>query len=324
MIDTISLLKPLEGISTDRLNKALVNVTFNATKHRDGIEERYGFYKNLSIKLSPNLLKIEGSLPKFLLGNNVVILSPPQIAEALNLLNKSFPGISILTSMLSRIDVGENFILEHGIGSYLNSFEKTPQYESRHNKYNVKYCRGKRELTFYDKTKDYLSEPGMCKDILTPSDCLDVVRIEYRVKSGANTSLLKDVSKLTPAHLLSNRLQSKLARLWFRDYNRIVKSRKMIDVVEANGLVDICKVLAIRQMSEVGLYSIIEWLDQVAQEMRWDARKLRDIRSKLTALHNDTNYSKENILVKELDAKVRRSQIVNTFLIDRQVKPSDN
>ena len=110
MIDSPYIRIDKSLISQSNLKKLVskVDLTKESINHETGNKSIYGNYKNFKIAVNNKSVCVNGSLPKFVLGNNVESLSVSETSTALIELSNEL-SIPILKGDLTRIDIAESF-----------------------------------------------------------------------------------------------------------------------------------------------------------------------------------------------------------------------
>lgn len=316
MIDTIVIRKPIANIQEAILDKALNNVTFerNVVDNFGVMQSRIGKYENFSVKVSQTILRIEGSLTKFLLGNNIEMLSCEQIGETLSKLNKAFPGINLLTGHLSRVDVAECFVMDQKPSKYFRNLLETPNLDRSPNFHGVRYSRGKKEGVFYDKTEDAIKDYRTSSVLYDNGQYKHLLRFELRIKSQARRLLMNDVKMLTPIHLLSRNLQYLLAQEWYRFYERIHKRRTELglNISDISSWKVFKDHLALTGIETRGLKDWILLLHEISHTNQWSPKKKSEAKHLLQKLYQSSMPPYVDRIA-ELNSKIERSEIFTRF-----------
>ena len=152
MVDTLSL-----WLSTDEGNRALnaLSEVQEHAKKQTGDVYHTGRLDGLRVSVFGHGVKIEGSLPKYLTGQNVKSVSLNDIRSAVDTVGESL-GLPIRDSIIRRIDIGETFPVSRIVPEYLNRFGdllrcKRYEYADRS---SLLYKNSNRELIFYDKAAE--------------------------------------------------------------------------------------------------------------------------------------------------------------------------
>lgn len=111
-----------------------------------------GNYKNLRISLKGNYLSFSGSLTKFSCSNNIQRLKKHEIKDTFSQLSNFFK-LSYKDIQLTRLDIGENFIMDNVPQNYLQYFIDAPYFKKDiYDSGNaILYYNKERSLSFYDK-----------------------------------------------------------------------------------------------------------------------------------------------------------------------------
>jgi hypothetical protein len=213
--------------------------------------------KNLLVTWGKGRLRVIGSLPKFITGNNFNSINTNDIKEAIHGLELEL-NIRLYDADVKRIDLATNIKLNHKVDRY---FSCLGSYKGSHRS-NIDaaslYYKKKRSLTliFYDKIKE-MKKDRTYKHLLN-SDHENLMRFEVRYFASKLKTLFKSplrVSDLT--NLDTNKL---LNKLWYNEYMMINKeNNSQFNLEENDGWKEISKKYIKQGVDSLGgLHSNIE------------------------------------------------------------------
>lgn len=229
--DTINWRVDVASLNAEALNQLgelLPKEGFNSST---GARWQSGAIENLKASLSENGLILDGSIAKFLHGDNTVTVSRREIGRALEKLS-DIVHVDMSKAEVRRLDISTSLQMKHKVQAYLNVLG-TLTFFSRTNvsKNTLYYQRGeqcKQALIFYDKERE-IKDKHTSNIFPKPfKDTSNVLRYEAR--------LLKQVAQQTGENRVTGAMLSdetyfhKLAKFWGDSYFSIQKTYKDIDI----------------------------------------------------------------------------------------------
>ncbi len=151
MYDTVRLW--LASDETERISGLLTDVETRVKP--TGEYNQYGSLANMRVSVGNSSLTFEGSLSKYVNGNNLERFTRKQTQRAIEKMSDSL-ALSIHRAKVWRIDLAENFILNRPVREYLSllggirHFKRFP-YDHE----GLRYKNGVRQMVFYNKVKEY-------------------------------------------------------------------------------------------------------------------------------------------------------------------------
>ena len=179
MIDTIWLILHHSTVNYKIDFMAEVGAKINVDIKRSNEYRIVGSLQNMQIYIEPTFVLIQGSLPKYYYGSNLVSLPRTELSNAIDKLSTDL-GLPLREAIITRIDIGMNVEVDNPPRSYFSYFGILKKFERniRRNSlyYEQKWC----QLCFYDKVKEAKAH----KDPLLTSEMLDknILRYEIRYK----------------------------------------------------------------------------------------------------------------------------------------------
>ena len=168
----------------DNVIDRLDNPTMISSVETGEVYKCIGSINNLTVQVKNGSISIDGSLAKFLYGNNIETLDRDSTEEAINKLSKCL-GINIDEADITELEFGTNFIMKQPIYNYINKLnELSGFYINKMNNESLYYnsigrtkgSKGKNNkvLVFYDKSKESKN------DLLNGINNQNLLRFEVR------------------------------------------------------------------------------------------------------------------------------------------------
>ncbi len=269
----------------------------------------YGYYQcgtlsNFLVIINERKIKIQGSLTKYFLNNNIKNMNRLQIYEAFQKLENAL-GIPIGDFRISRIDIGVTFEMNSIVANYLDTLIELPNYAIEIHPNESKYFKnGRKTLSFYDKYKECISNKTLT---YTLSNTRKLLRYEIQIQEA-----YKVLGVATINDLYKDKYLGKLVEMWKDYFHKIKKSKKLIDVelIELNKPKDFDSYLACIGKDEMGKQETFNLLNKLCDANKIDRRRKSDITKRIEA--NEMKFCRTNKYVKELEDKVDRH--ANTFI----------
>jgi hypothetical protein len=209
MIDTIKLWIPAEELThIDLLSELPLlldedSVNYYRKNNRDSVEGKVG---NISVSIFETGISIYGSLSRYYFGDNFNTLSFAQIALAFERLAKQL-NLPIEKSKLQRLDIAENFVVDHPTFHYYQFLGDLPRYNRTEQSNGIYYNQTNFQICVYDKVNEKKDKRKAIPDEYRE---LNVFRYEYRFLKKVGTNLSKKpvyVSDLLNPEFFSEILQ---------------------------------------------------------------------------------------------------------------------
>jgi hypothetical protein len=302
MVDTIHLLLTSRETGQDfcmsNLGRRLQDAGTLKTIHEGYVS---GYLGNLKIMANRCSLTIKGSLPKFVLGNNVEALTRSGIIEATGQLSELLQQ-PIDSAKLTRLDIGSAFIVTHAPVSYLARLQGCPRYHRYSDGTTLYYKQEQNRLAFYDKVK----EAG--RQLPAVYIGRNLLRYEYR--------LLKNPSQQLKTHLTLGTFTEegtyiKAVDLWAGKYFSIKKNNGIIgiDTMKINTPADMKHLLAAFAAQTLGHERLHQLIEEIKANKAFKFTKQGDrFKEKAAELLNYPCMDAGLELTEELDKKVRQIQ----------------
>ncbi len=205
-----------------------------------------GYLDNkLKVSISRHGVKIsEGSLCKWFLGDNLQTLGRKETQRAIERLSDSL-HLPFEHADVTRLDVAQNLIVRYEPEIYLNHLGAANHYSRFLQTGSLYYQNVKRQLVFYDKTKEQKTKHEIAPEIYQNRK---VLRYEMRFKSRLREQFNQPEVK---AGLLYNEaFYMGIANKWLSEYKAIQKLNEVS--------IDFEKMRTKRELYVAGLLSLTE------------------------------------------------------------------
>lgn len=261
-----------------------------------------GSLGNLKISCNEYQVKVkDGSLCKWYLGDNLQTMNRKDTKMAIEKLSDLL-HIPMNKAMVTRIDVGQNFIMKHPPKVYMNHLG-TMKNATRLEEPNSLYYRKKDGgLCFYDKVREQKSKneplPELYKD-------RNVLRYEQRYKRRLAKHL--NVSELRAAMLYDEAFYIELLNKWRDDYLSIQKINDIQLNFEAmRNKKDLNKMGVLSLIERIGgLNSFMSQIAEAQQQGKLSKKQAYDLRQAAKdACSIKDGLVVENEAIAELNKKI--------------------
>lgn len=191
----------------DEVIKNLENTVIICREKTGEISKHIGYINNLKIEVKANSISIDGSLAKFLYGNNIKTLDREDTEKAINKLSKRL-GINIEEADITELEFGTNFEMKEPVCMYLNKLSPLEGYDKNKVKNQTVYYgslgrvkgakggKNNKVLAFYDKGEELRSKKGLMNDLHNKY----ILRFEVRYNGRIRRQLKQKEVKATVFH----------------------------------------------------------------------------------------------------------------------------
>jgi len=204
MIDTLTAIIKHNDLPSNYhifLNNKLSNDIFHETGVTHGMPKVLGRYKNLKISLTGQGLKINGSLTKCIIGDNLKTIYKEEVIEFFNHLNQEF-NVDFFKSKVTRVDVAGNFFTKYPIKEYTDCLYDLKYFDRCEQQNGLSYLNGNRSVVFYDKLKELKKKDKVQIDPIYLDK--NILRYECRFKKNQPISTFLNVDKAKLSDVLDN------------------------------------------------------------------------------------------------------------------------
>ena len=298
MIDTINIYTK----SYDILESFDINLLENYTEH-NGKHGKYfkGYIGNFRVTYSTNNLSLNGSLTKFLLGNNVQNMSRGQITESFKKLESKL-GFEIGNFRISRIDLAVTFEMKSIVPIYLESLIELPRYETRaYGDQTKSFTNKSKTITFYDKVEQFNKDKSGSKLTELDMNSDNLLRYELQIKK-AN----KLLGKVTVNELNNDKYLKKLVNMWKNDFHKIKKNRKLINIelIKLTKPKDFFSYLVCDRIEEKGKGESFQLLTKLCKNGEIDRRRKSDLKKRIET--NEKKFCLTSKYIEELEMLINQ------------------
>lgn len=283
----------------DLMKLALTGEVFwpiGATEDRTHNGVTYGRLRNLAVTWTPTRLTIEGSLGKFMKGENVSFMFWEMVIEAIAELEKDC-GFSLDDAEIFLLEIGQTIIVDFPPWEYLKAWGKPQYYDHVTTNTETVLIKNKlRSFQGYDKTKEATKKRTK---VPTEYQGMFLLRLEYKSKT-ANGLHLKDLKTIG--------VQRRLAQEFLDFYKSIPKHKTVMSSLPENykDFKRFFNASAIKSLG--GIEDFLEAVNSTKWE-RWQKEAAKKVAKE--AVYEETQALPE--LESELNSKVEKA-ISDSFL----------
>jgi hypothetical protein len=230
MIDTIRFYIKKDNdimINYDYLETKLTNIQHTVNLRNENEVRFSGQIKNFQFKEHKYVYSLEGSIPKFIHGNNFESVTRTQIIHFTEELSNTLQ-LNLFDANISRIDITNNIITEKSPVVYMPYLGECRYFEKAEYQNNgIQYINKSRHLSFYDKQ----IEARISKSSVPLSfSGKNVLRFEYSIRKNLLSHLGFKVNSISdiihPDHFCQ------LPEVWLNQYLKIHKIYEGIGQLE--------------------------------------------------------------------------------------------
>jgi replication protein CRI len=263
-----------------------------------------GKLNNLSVRITPSGLTIEGSLCKYFHNNNLQVLTPHDIALAINKLSNLFQ-LPLHLAYVYRLDFAYNFIMQRPNQEYLHQFNEARYFKriSIDNKNSLIYSTNLEAMAFYDKYEEL-----QIKNVQIPDKYKDkyILRYEYRILKN----LKQKLNRSTPLQLgdiIQPEVYKLLVDKWASSYFKIEKHMNMrfSDSIIDKSIKNLKNAHLLKGLGvDGGLEQYLSMLKVAYDDGSISRSKYYRERQRIKQLSNDEKLTEESDAIAELDKKI--------------------
>lgn len=282
----------------------LENVT--VTKRQNGFKSVFGHLGNLRVKVDERGVGFQGSMAKFLYGNNFVEITRDDLSDFIECLSDTL-NIDMGQAIVRRLDFGKNIICDYQPKTYTKLFTESRYYERHVHPYSVHYINGNRQFIMYDKIVQAKKEGDTIPDELRNKY---VLRLEARLVCEKRIRQdLGDENRLI--NLQKKATWDKMAEVWETmyfhfnkekevhfDYAKIKKLKNVDDYYRAKGFKADGGLLGLNQKIE-----ILKKAESLKHPSYYS-----NLKRNYKTLVNKLSKGNENQFILELDEKVKAAR----------------
>ncbi|MCI4669127.1 MAG: hypothetical protein MRZ79_13410 [Bacteroidia bacterium] len=266
----------------------------------------------LHVSATQTGLRVNGSLPKYLKGENVSLFSRADIYRGIEKISDHL-GVNAGVGKVTRLHFGATLKSKYSPSTYYKYLGDAHYYIRRVHKKSLYYENEKRQIIIYDK----LNETGSAK---IPKDFqgFRLMRIECKLERSLERFLKRP--SIYAADLWSKELFNDMAIYWQNSYNKIEKERELnFANMRINKPKDFIEMLAAMQIKSLGgskeAFKLVEEFQEKQQFSRPEYPSRTKV--KIRQLAKKASSSEPNGLIKELNLKVEATakEILNNSIL---------
>ena len=309
MYDTVHFLINKHEIPNKELNALIEQLKNCPTTYDTKTDEMLnirGNFKNLKIEINNYTLKISGSLPKFLLGNNIEILTCSQVKEAITKISQEL-GVDIRKAKVVRLDISACFFMKNKVEDYFPILDSRKSLKrSNIKKETLMFINKSKEKTkhimLYDKTKEMEDKGSEIPDRYKNKN---ILRYEIQIFKRIKKEL--GISELTADLLFDKQFYNNAIEYLIKEYERIEKKPTInfgaIDKSQKSK--EIVDNILIMSLFELSKNKLQETLDNLSKEgvIKNKASKYR-IKKMILDRCKRGKFVEDDSLKLELDKKI--------------------
>ncbi len=267
----------------------------------------YGNVENIKVTQYFGGYSIQGSLPKFLYGNNVCQLTRKEVGLAIEKLSDRL-HLPLDDADITKIEVGANICLAKQHTAYTRLLGDMPRMQ-RVSMADSLYYQGSgkvhpRQYYFYDKVAEVRKSGGTMPQGL---EAANMMRYEMRLKGRLPFQL--SIPEFKGSTLQDRVVYQELINRWLNGYLSIHKLVNMEDEHLKKGMSvkEAQEVFIAQQIAKGGSSMIDEFIAKLKQNECFDNRLYYNrVKSNLQKLASKTKLSVDNGDIEELTAKVKQ------------------
>ncbi|MCH8941604.1 MAG: hypothetical protein IIA48_04080 [Bacteroidetes bacterium] len=262
-----------------------------------------GNLKNLRIKVRGEALSIQGSLPKFYLGNNLQLLTRKDTQLAIEELSDEL-YLPIKESRVFRFDIGATFMMNESLQSYYSCLGNHPRLKRSEiaNNKSLLYKSCNKSLLFYDKGKE-LKRTGY--KIQEPYNRKLLLRYEMQFTKKIPYSF--KIQELKAENLFNENFYINAINKWHSYYNAIHKNKRLkfnSEVIKMLNVKTLRKHLELIGLKSIGEDEFLQMLENSRD--KFSRLQLSRLKRNIKELSHQPELTEDNESIKELDSKVLR------------------
>ena len=267
----------------------------------------FGNVENIKVMQYFGGYSIQGSLPKFLYGNNVCQLTRKEVGQAIEKLSDRL-HLPLNDARVTSIEVGANICLTKQHTAYTRLLGDMPRMQ-RVSMADSLYYKGSskvhpRQYYFYDKVAEVRKSGGTMPQGL---EAANMMRYEMRLNGRLPFQL--SIPEFKGSTLQDRKVYQELINRWLNGYLSINKLVNMEDEHLKKGMSvkEAQEVFIAQQIAKGGSSMIDEFIAKLKQNECFDNRLYYNrVKSNLQKLASKTKLSVDNGDIEELTAKVKQ------------------
>lgn len=298
MVDTVKLWQPFEMCNKGSIVNSIVNMLDNATQHtkQDGTVYFSGHTLGMKTSVSTSGLSITGSLCKSYLNDNFQTLTRQCTQRAIEQLSDII-HISLNGAKVSRVDIGQNFIVNEAPEKYYYFLGNSKHFERLEQPHSITYQQGLRTKLFYNKAEEAKAKKQRLPEIF---ENRHVLRYELRFMSRLPKQFNKAI--VTAQDLFNEAFYIDMLQRWIDEYNKIQKHKLLTPKTEIMTSNEAFEYFFAYLIEIHGQNKALEHVEQI-KDLLSNKREFERFKTKINSLKDLTQ---ESDLIKEIGTKINR------------------
>ena len=301
MYDTVKL-----SLITSECEKIPNLLTDSQTRIKPtGEYSHHGNLENMKVHVYPRCLRVEGSLSKYLNGNNLERFSRKQTEEAIEKLSDSLK-LPFKNAKVNRVDLAENFILKRPVSEYMSLMGQAPYFTKRpYSNNGLYYTNCRRTIIFYNKVREY-QDKKQANLIPEVYKNRNVLRYELRFTKRLKQQFQSEVKA---ADLYNEDFYINIINRWLSTYFDIKKIKTFKDEdFKMKAVKDLKEyVLTLSLMDEIRCNLVMNRLKQAKETGEMTDRTYYRCKSEFNRLMANKKYFEPKDCILELDRKIKQA-----------------
>ncbi len=279
----------------------LTKVTSNGVT--DFGEYYNGYLDNLKVKVTENRVTVkDSSICKYYLGDNFKTLSKGDYKRAIEKISDSL-HLPFNLANVTRIDLAQNFIMQHEAGLYYPSLGELQYYKRLEQNNGLYYSNELRQLVFYGKVKEQKDKSQPIPELY---QFRNVLRFEMRFRSRLRQQLNKP--EITSGLLYDEVFYRDLVKRWKNEYFNIQKiNSKYMSMKPTGSKKEFIENLALFSIIEAGQPHVLNTIKQWQETGEINKKQAFDLRSYIKEIAQRPIDEAGNDLINELKLKVKEA-----------------
>jgi hypothetical protein len=251
-------------------------------------------------------VRLSGSLPKYLLSDNIQTLNRSGVKSAIEKLSDEL-HLPVNLAKVTRIDAAAVFLTSQPPANYFPYLgEKLRFKRIQATKDTLYYTTNKRQFVFYDKNKEAKAKGGIIPVDFSETN---LMRVEARFTKRLCKQF--NIEEITGKTLFNEDFYTKIIKTWANEYFSINKLKSFLkmdtsSIKNASDGVNMAFAMLLQKEGQAFIDNYIA--DLKAKHTYSDPKSYTRVKNKLKSLINTKRASCHNELIKELDKAV--SEIV--------------
>lgn len=254
---------------------------------------------NLKVKINQNTIRVENSLCKWYLGDNLQTLTWGDVKLANEKLSDIL-HVNMQHADVVRLDIGHNFKMNHRIKTYFESLGHMPRYKRLEQPNGICFRTGSLELLFYDKLKEQ-----KLNSVEIPNEFLCGNLLRYELKILCNIKSILNRSDFKVSHLSDFEVHNDLLQLYKNKFMKInMKKELNLGYDLAKGVKGLKDIASAYFISVFGVETVLNQIKNDFTKGKLTEKEKRGMLDVVKRLSIDHRYMIESECSKELSCAV--------------------